>query len=149
MYLPRNRNFRIFCVPLCGKILGEDAINAHIAEEKLMKSTVTIKNNSGSKTINYGETLRLTAIATKLADAKIVWYVDGAKKGEGETFDVKFDSGTKTVEAKLVDANRNVIKDKNGNEISTTEKVTVKAGLWQKIVSFFKNLFGSDRTIEQ
>ncbi len=114
-----------------------------------MKSTITIKNNSGSKTINYGETLHLTAIATMPADAKIVWYVDGTKKGEGKTFDVKFDSGTKTVEAKLVDANGNVLKDKNGNEISTAEKVTVNAGLWQKIVSFFKNIFGINQIIVQ
>lgn len=140
-----------YSCPDCGnEILGEDAINVHIAEERLMKSTVTIKNNSGSKTINYGETLRLTAITTNMpTDAKIVWYVDGIKKGEGTTFNISFDSGTKTVEAKLVDANGNVIKDKNGNEISTAEKVTVNAGLWQKIVSFFKNLFGSDRTVVQ
>ncbi len=139
-----------YSCPDCGnEILGEDAINAHIAKEKLMKSTITIKNNSGSKTINYGETLHLTAIATMPADAKIVWYVDGTKKGEGKTFDVKFDSGTKTVEAKLVDANGNVLKDKNGNEISTSEKVTVNAGLWQKIVSFFKNLFGINQIIVQ
>lgn len=81
-------------------------------------ATVNIKNNSGSKSVNYGEVLRLTAIVTnKPADANIVWYVDGIKKGEGETFNVSFESGTKTIEVKLVDASGNVLKDSNGNEI--------------------------------
>lgn len=103
-----------YSCPDCGKeILGEEAINAHIAEEKLMKSTVTIKNNGGSKTINYGETLRLTAVASSSEYVNIYWYVDGVKKGEGEKFDVKFSSGTKTVEAKLADANGNILKNKN------------------------------------
>ncbi len=144
---------KCYVCPDCGnEILGEDAIGEHIAtEEKAkIKATIKIKNNNGSKTINYGETLKLTAIVTdKPADAKIYWYVDGAKKGEGETFNVSFESGTKTIEVKLVDSNGNAIKNISGNEISDFESVTVKGGFFQKIISFFKNLFGMNRIVVQ
>lgn len=111
---------------------------------------VSIRNNGGSKTINYGETLRLTAVTANIPDgAKIYWYVDGMKKGEGTTFDVSFESGTKTVEIKIVDANGNVLKNADGSEISDSQKVSVNSGLWQKIVSFFKNLFRINRTVIQ
>ena len=140
-----------YTCPDCGnEVLGEDAINEHISAEARMKATVKIKNNNGSKTINYGETLRLTAITTNVpADAKIYWYVDGVKKGEGETFNVSFESRTKTVEVKLVDSNGNAIKNASGNEISDSESVTVKGGFFQKFISFFKNLFGMNRTVVQ
>ena len=85
----------------------------------------------------------------KPADAKIYWYVDGVKKGEGETFNVSFESGTKTIEVKLVDSNGNAIKNASGNEISDSEKVSVNAGFFQKLISFFKNLFGANRTVVQ
>lgn len=142
-----------YICPECGnEILGEDEINTHIAAENAAKIKITVKieNNSGSKTINYGETLRLTAVTTDMpANAKIYWYVDGVKKGEGETFNVSFESGTKTVEVKLVDANGNVIKNASGNEISDSEEVNVKSGFFQKIISFFKNLFGMNRIVIQ
>ena len=142
---------KYYVCPDCNdEFIGESIISAHIAAEARMKATVSIKNNNGSKTINYGETLELTAIVSnKPADAKIYWYVDGVKKGEGETFKVTFESGTKTVEVKLVDSNGNVLKNSSGNEISDSEKVSVNSSFWQKIVSFFKNLFGSNRTVVQ
>ncbi len=140
-----------YICPDCGdEILGKDAINAHISAEARLKATVKIKNNKGSNTIKYGETLRLTAITTNMpADAKIFWYIDGEKKDEGETFNVNFENGTKTVEVKLVDANGNALKNASGNEISDSERVTVKDGFFQKIISFFKNLFRMNRTIVQ
>ena len=117
---------------------------------RVINATLSIKNNTGSKTINYGETLKLTAIVTdKPADAKIYWYVDGVKKGEGETFIVSFESGTKTVEVKLVDENGNTLKNASDKEIIDSEEITVKAGFFQKLISFFKNLFGMNRTVVQ
>ena len=113
-------------------------------------STLSIKNNSSSNTINYGETLRLTAETTnKPIDVKIYWYVNGNKAGEGETFDVTLSKGSVEVTVKLVDANGNVLKNVNGEEISDSETVSVNSSIWQKIVSFFKNLFGFDRTVVQ
>ena len=140
-----------YTCPDCGKeILGEVAINEHVAAEARMKATVEIKNNNGSNTIKYGETLRLTAITNDMpADVIVCWYVNGEKKGEGETFDLSFESGTKTVEVKLVDAKGNVLKNASGNEIKDTETVTVKAGFFQKLISFFKKLFGISQTVVQ
>ncbi len=144
---------KYYVCPDCGnEILGEDAISEHIATEEKAKTKakIKIKNNNGSKTIDYGETLKLTAIVTdKPADAKIYWYIDGAKKGAGETFNVSFENGTKSVEVKLVDSNGNVLKNANGNEIKDSESVTVKGGFFQKIISFFKNLLDMNRTVVQ
>ena len=126
------------------------ANNITITAEFEVIVTVKIKNNSGSNTIKYGETLRLTAITTDMpADAKIYWYIDGEKKGEGEIFNVSFENGTKTVEVKIVDSNGNVLKNAIGDEIKDFESVTVKGGFFQKIISFFKNLFGMNRTVVQ
>ena len=88
-------------------------------------------------------------MSDKTDDITIVWYIDGVKKGEGETFNVSFESGTKTVEVKLVDENGNVLKNSSGNEIKDTETVTVKAGFFMKLISFFKNLFSISRMIVQ
>ncbi len=118
--------------------------------KKTVDSTVKIKNNSGSKTINYGETLKLMSTVTdKPANAKIYWYIDGELKGEGEIFEVKFESGTKIITVKLVDANGVVYQNANGEEISESENVTVKAGFFQKLISFFKNLFRMNRIVVQ
>lgn len=117
---------------------------------RVVDATVSIKNNTGSKTINYGENLKLTAIASKKPyDAKIYWYVDGMLMGEGEVFNISLESGSKIVTVKLVDANGYALKNVNGNEISDSEKVSVKADFFQKLISFFKNLFGINRTIIQ
>ncbi len=106
--------------------------------------TVSIRNNTGSKTIAYGETLRLTAIAQNMpADAKIVWYVDGKPMGEGTTFEFTSEGGTAEISVKIVDSNGNNYAD------SDTQKVTVNAGFFQKIISFFKNLFGFSRIVTQ
>ena len=108
---------------------------------------VSIKNNTGSKTISYGETLRLTANTSNMpADAKIFWYVDNVKKGEGTTFEVSPESGSVEVTVKVVDANGNDYAD---TDISDTEKVTVKSGFFQKLISFFKNLFRISRVVTQ
>lgn len=118
--------------------------------KRIVDSTIKIKNNNGSKTINYGETLKLTAnVTNKPANAKIYWYIDGEKKGEGEVFNVKFESGTKIITVKLVDENGVVYQNASDAEITDSENVTVKGGFFQKIISFFKNLFGLNRTVVQ
>ncbi len=136
----------------CGERFDDEAAyNAHVAYENALKSTgISIKNNPGTKKINYGETLRLTAVITsEIDDITVYWYVDGEKAGEGETFEITFNSGEKTVTAKAVDADGNVLLDAEGAEISDEQKVSVNSGIWQKIVSFFKNLFRMNRTVIQ
>lgn len=125
-------------------------------EAKEIKPAVSIKNNPGSATIKYGETLRLTALAENLpAGAYIKWFAEGsgveiAQNADGSVCEVKsVSSGTATVIARVVDENGNPITDSNGAEISASQKITSKAGFFQKIISFFKNLFGINRTIVQ
>ncbi len=109
--------------------------------------TVEIRHNKGETNINYGDRLKLVAIVS--GDAKTVWFVDGKKAGEGNELVVSPKSKSVTVTVKAVDKNGNVLKDKNGNEISDSQTVTVNTGIWQKIVSFFKDLFRINRTVTQ
>ncbi len=136
----------------CGeRFEDEGEYNEHIAYEQSKKAVrISIRNNPGTAKIKYGETLKLTAVTTDNIDGvKIYWYVDGKFEAEGETFSLNFESGEKTVEVKLVDSTGAVLTDENGNEISDSQKVKVDSGIWQKIVSFFKNLFRLNRVITQ
>ena len=130
----------------------ETVYNEHLAFEQSKKDIrVSIKNKVSSRTINYGETLRLTATtsATLPSGTKICWYVDGVKAHEGETFEISFESGTKTVTVKITESDDTPLKDSDGNEISDSQNVSINSGIWQKIVSFFKNLFSINRTVIQ
>jgi len=110
-------------------------------------ASVNIKNNPGTKTIKYGEKLRLTAETVNMPEgAKLYWYVDGAKKGEGTTFEVSPSSGSVEVTVKIVDKNGNPYAEP---ETSDSQRVSVNAGFFQKIISFFKNLFRMNRTVIQ
>ncbi len=112
--------------------------------------SVKIKNNPGDKTINFGETLVLTAETTNPPDnTSVYWYVDGIKSGEGLTFEVSPEKGNINVTAKLVDAEGTVVKDSFGKDVFDSQTVSVKSGFFQKLISFFKNLFGLSRTVAQ
>lgn len=142
----------VYICPDCKfETFDENEYSEHMAYEKSKKDVrISIINNPGTAKIKYGETLKLTAITTiDVADTKIFWFVDGVKKGEGDTFSITFEKGTKTVEAKIVDSSGTVLKTSVGDEISDSQKVTVNSGFWQKIVSFFKNLFGVSRIVVQ
>ena len=116
----------------------------------LITGSIRIRNNLGNRTINYGEILRLTAeITDKPENSSVWWFVDEVKSGEGETFEISPKSGSVEITVKLVDVNGTVITDDNGNELSDSQTISVKSGFFQKLISFFKNLFGIDRTVVQ
>ncbi len=116
----------------------------------LIKTELKIRNNKGEKTIRYGETLSLTAEVTNgKSDQTVWWYVDGVKSGDGNTFEVSPKSGSVEVTAKLVGSDSAVLKDIIGNEISDSQTVAVKSGFFQKLISFFKNLFRISRIVVQ
>ena len=142
---------KCYVCPDCGEeILGEDVIDTHIKSESSKKTTVRIYRNTGKKTINYGEILMLAAVVTnRPSDATVVWYVDKVKKAEGNTFNLSFESGMKTVEVKLVDKNGNFLKNSSGKDISDKEEVIVKDGFFQRLIAFFKILFDLERTVIQ
>ena len=118
--------------------------------ERVPDATIAIKNNTGSKTINHGETLRLTAIAKNIpAEAAINWYIGNKFAGTGETFDYSYTNGTNTVTAVLEYNENNPVTDINNEIVLDTEEIIVKANIFTKIVSFFKKLFGVKGVISQ
>lgn len=143
----------------CGETFDNIAdYNNHLAEEQARKEyeqalkavRVSIKNNPGTATIKYGETLKLTAVVENPVDGiKTVWFVNGEAVAEGETFELTFKEGSKTVEVKIADPNGTVVTNEAGEEIADSQTVNVKAGFFQKLISFFKNLFRMNRVITQ
>ncbi len=131
-------------------VTSNDGAYYDTIEITIKKPELRIKNNPGQKTINHGETLRLTAVITNKPDNSVVWwYVDEIKSGEGEIFETAPSNGSINITAKLVDSSGNAILDSHGFEIADSETVTVNSGFWQKIISFFKNLFKLNRTVVQ
>ena len=118
-----------------------------------IKTKISI-NTPSVTTVSYGFTLNLHANVTDLPDgARIVWSMDGSgfeliPSADGMTCGVKSVSkGSVTITAKVVDKNGNAVKDANGNEITASQQLTSKAGFFQKLVAFFKKLFGSNMVI--
>ena len=137
-YIPRNSGE--LNVIIVGKFAGSNA-------------KLSIKSPS-TTTVSYGFTLNLHANVTDLPEgARIVWSMDGSgfelsPSADGMTCGVKSVSkGSATITAKVVDKNGNAVKDANGNEITASQQLTSKAGFFQKLIAFFKKLFGSNMII--
>ena len=112
-----------------------------VVEEEIIKKPSTTE-------VKYGETLILHADFESIPDgAKIKWSVEGegvtiVPSEDGKTCAVTSTStGDVTITAKYTDA--------NGVEHVSEQEIESNASFWQKIVSFFKNLFGISRIIEQ
>ena len=137
-YIPRNSGE--LNVIIVGKFVGSNA-------------KLSIKSPS-TTTVSYGFTLNLHANVTDLPEgARVVWSMDGSgfeliPSADGMTCGVKSVSkGSATITAKVVDKNGNAVKDANGSEITASQQLTSKAGFFQKLVAFFKKLFGSNMII--
>ena len=118
-----------------------------------IKTKISI-NTPSTTTVSYGFTLNLHANVTDLPEgARVVWSMDGSgfeliPSADGMTCGVKSVSkGSATITAKVVAKNGNAVKDANGNEITASQQLTSKAGFFQKLVAFFKKLFGSNMII--
>lgn len=149
--------------PYCNNIFTDESeYNKHLANcdgyfNNNNNIRVTIRNNPGTRTLNYGDTVRIYADAQNLpAGAKIGWFANNqdliitSVAPDGTYCEITADgTGTITLEAKAVDANGNIITDSQGNWIGDSQKINVKTSLWLRIVSFFKNLFGMNRTTVQ
>ena len=124
---------------------------AVVEEAKPCKLTI---NTPSTTTVSYGFTLNLHVNVTDLPEgARVVWSMDGSgfeliPSADGMTCGVKSVSkGSATITARVVDKNGNAVKDANGNEITASQQLTSKAGFFQKLVAFFKKLFGSNMVI--
>lgn len=118
----------------------------------LSNTKVTI-NKPSTTTINYGYTLILhTAIENLPEGTHIVWSFDGNSfKGDGDNEKCSVyvvNSGDTTVKATVCDKDGKPVLDENGKEISSSVKLTAKAGFFQKLIAFFKNLFRVNMVID-
>ena len=142
----------------CGKSFSAILIGAHQVTCALTKYTVEIKNNPGEVTLNYGDTLKLYGVV--LFDG-VPMDIDGAMSAGiyqwttdssavelttyGEVCEVKaVKSGTAKITFSLVDEYGDRLFDS-----ADSQTINVKAGFFQKLISFFKDLFGMDRTVVQ
>ncbi len=114
---------------------------------------IKIKQTS-TTTINYGETLVLTLNETEGSESYVIeWFVDGTGVATNVSEDCKecrvtsIGKGAVKITAKLTDENGEAITDADGEEIFDEITLTSKAGFFQKLISFFKNLFGLNRII--
>ncbi len=110
---------------------------------------IAIENNSkGEKTINTGDILKMKAlIGNPIDGGYILWSASSGETKKGSSFSISPEKGTVTVTVTAVDSNGKPLVDDNGKQISDSVKVTVKSGLFQVIISFFKNLFKVDRSV--
>ena len=112
--------------------------------------TVAIRNNPGTRPVNYGDGIFFVAVYTDLpAGAQIRWFVDDVEKSTGELFSYGNIKKNATVTVKLTDAEGTVLRDADGKEISDSETIQVKSGFFKKLLSFLKNLFRVARIVAQ
>ena len=111
--------------------------------------SISIRTPS-TASIDYGDSIILHLdIDRSLPDgAYIEWsesngHFDMSVSADGTTCKISPKSNGKTVFTATV-------YDKDGNVISSdTQEMTAKAGLWQKIVAFFKKIFGLTKTFPE
>ena len=130
-------------------VVSNDAIN--FIDDFSIKSPSTT-------TVNYGETLILHADFGNI-ELPEGWSVQWTVEGSGFSVTTEENgmkckvtsvaNGNATVKATLVDENCKVVKDASGNEMSDSKNLISKAGFFQKLISFFKKLFGISRVILQ
>ena len=119
----------------------------------MLELVVTITSPS-TKTVNYGDTLVLQLEDVELPEG---WKVEWSLTGNAVTYTVSENGkecrvtstaiGNVTVTATLIDENGESVIDNIGNEIFDDINLKSNANFWQKIVSFFKNLFRINRII--
>ncbi len=106
--------------------------------------TVTIRNYTANKSVDYKTTMTFTAITTDApAGSAIHWFINGSDKGTGETYTVKQATSDYTVQVKLIGADGSVLAQ------SATETVKVSNGFFARLIAFFRQIFGSLPVISQ
>ncbi|MBR5562348.1 MAG: hypothetical protein IKW12_04270 [Clostridia bacterium] len=152
---------KVYPCSKCGKeFKSQSAVGLHKIACTFVPSEVrieiSIKNYTESAEIKYGDILVLTAETKNLpSGAYVEWKADGdavklEPSADGKTCKVEaVGDGTVKVMARVVDANGNAIKSLTGEEIYAMQTIKVNGNFFQKIISFFKNLFKIDRITVQ
>ena len=113
-------------------------------QDPIVTTSISINKYVNVRTVDYKTTITFTALTDSMPEgARVVWYINGQKSGEGEMFTVKEAKEAFTVQAKIV--------DKSGNTLDSTETelVKVKADFFSRIITFFRMLFGKLPVVEQ
>ncbi|MGN0542106.1 MAG: leucine-rich repeat domain-containing protein [Acutalibacteraceae bacterium] len=125
----------------------EQAVIPKLTEEPVVDDEV-VKNPSTSS-ISYGDSIILHVDSSKIPeDGYVEWTAsngnfDMSVSADGTTCKISPKSSGKTVFTATV-------YDQNGNIISSdTQEMTAKAGFFDKIIAFFKKLFGMTKTIPE
>ena len=109
--------------------------------------TPTISKPS-TTTINYGDGIYLRATVENLPEGAVVeWFANNgcfnwSVDAEGNCTAISNASGTTTFTAKVKLADETYALDKNGDELKAEVTINSKAGFFQKLIGFFKGLFG-------
>ncbi len=105
--------------------------------------------NPSTTTINYGDSIILHADVDLTAGARVIWEADNGNfsksvSADGKTCTISPNSNGDTIfTAKVVDANGKLLAEPD------TQKMTSNAGFFQKLIAFFKKLFGATKVIPQ
>ncbi len=137
----------------CGVTLAESIIPnlSGSANNKRVK----IVNNPGTATLKYGETLRVyVEVKDMPADCKTEWSISGEGaqiiRTERNFCEVQGTaSGMVTLTVTVVDSDGEALRDDSGVKLSDSQNINVKAGIFQKIIAFFRKLFGINKIIAQ
>ena len=148
---------RIKKCTVCGVTLSEEAIEKLEDPDKdnYSNAEINIRNNPVNATLNYGETLKVYAVTENLANGeRVEWSVSGEGveiiNADGTSCEVKSVSGgTAKLTATVVDEEGYPVTSASGEIISDSQFINSKAGFIEKIIAFFRNLFGINKVITQ
>ena len=130
----------------CEKITDEVKHNTYLVG----KAKLNVKS---SATVDYRATVTVTATASGVPSGYYLAVYEGnTLKQKGDNKSVSFNAGEmtadKTFTVKIIDSKNAVQKDSNGNAHQKNVEVKVKQGFFDKLIAFFKGLFGSLPKVE-
>ena len=106
------------------------------------KPTITIRNYTASKTVDYRTTITFEAeVKPEVSGACIYWFIDG-KEDEAGVTDLSFDYKTVEEAKKSFTIQAKYMKDGKVLAESEVETVKVKSGIFARLIAFFRALFG-------
>ena len=124
--------------------------------ERLPDCTISIKKPS-TTSISYKSGIILHAETANLPDGAYVEWTSSnnnftikEKSSNGSSITIISAANGDTIfTATVVDANGKPILDVNGNPIKAEQNMTSKAGFFDKVIAFFKGLFGLNKILPQ
>lgn len=142
----------------CEEIIDQSKYDEYIRQKQAAEAAykIRVKIIDPSVTaVNYGHTLVLHAelSGTIPEGYRIKWEYTGngfeRTESKNEYRIKSTENGNAKVTLKLVGPDGNIVKNSSGKDISDTKEITSKAGFFQKIIYFFKNLFKINMIIDE